>query len=324
MLEELKDFEYLGWPEYFGELFLLFKEKSFWKICDLHSHFYNRQIWSHRIFDGCLSLLVSLWIVDSKGDWLTWTGNLVEFACSDDFLELLFSNESLIQDTKLIFRDENITFNIQTLRGEIWNNAFPLKFLNFKRFLVDFSLLESIGFWRYSINPIFFETLFPLSERLKSNRTMTLERFSLLQDQLAKYGQEAEDFVIAYEKRRLNKDDIIHVSIIDVSAWFDVLSYDTVNSWEHDRLIEVKSFSSFERFHWSANEIRVAKMQGCRYCLYLVDRDRMHLPDYEPIIIGNAYAEIFKSNDNLWFRKPDGFIVQKINWILSDTHYLRP
>ena len=69
-----------------------------------------------------------------------------------------------------------------------------------------------------------------------------------------KNGIEGEQFVLAFEKKRLfNKPGIIWVAEYSVAEGFDIFSFDTNESFENDRYIEVKSFSTNPYFYWSKN-----------------------------------------------------------------------
>ena len=68
----------------------------------------------------------------------------------------------------------------------------------------------------------------------------------------------------------------------------------------HDRFIEVKSYSGPKHFHWSRREIEVAEELGEEYCLYLVDRERMSEPGYAPQIIQGPSMEVFQVDGSGW------------------------
>ena len=79
-------------------------------------------------------------------------------------------------------------------------------------------------------------------------------------------GLKAELAILSIEKERLSHfphivGKIDHVAIRDVSAGYDILSYETPVQNENPipRYIEVKAVSQWDvEFYWSVNEIEVA------------------------------------------------------------------
>ncbi len=135
---------------------------------------------------------------------------------------------------------------------------------------------------------------------------------SLEQKQI--YGAEAEARVLVYEQKRLvshsNFDQIERISEYDVGAGYDVVSFNDLDSVELDRLIEVKSFSGTPSFHWSRNEIDVARFKKDQYFIYLVDREKMNETDYTPTIIQNPYESVL-ANDTDWNKRVDSYFIVK-------------
>lgn len=86
-------------------------------------------------------------------------------------------------------------------------------------------------------------------------------------------GDAGEQFVIRYEMQRLSECTLTpkRISVIDVSAGYDILSCNTSDAETYDRYIEVKSFRGSPHFYWSSNEKQVAEVLGDNYFLYLVD-----------------------------------------------------
>ena len=117
-------------------------------------------------------------------------------------------------------------------------------------------------------------------------------------------GLAAELWVVEYEKRRLSchplRRQIRQVSERDVAAGYDIASFSSPESLRHDLFIEVKSFGSAKRFHWSRNEIATARDFGDEYALYLVDRGRVDERDYAPQVILGPTPELFTAADSGW------------------------
>lgn len=134
-------------------------------------------------------------------------------------------------------------------------------------------------------------------------------------------GREAEDWVVAYERTRLAShpfiDQVRRISEENVSAGYDIVSFSSETAPYHDFFIEVKSFASERRFYWSRNEIAVAEMLGEDYCLYLVDRTQIELPDYHPQIIRGPYSALIACNNDNWEISPFSYECVHVSYPLN-------
>lgn len=123
-------------------------------------------------------------------------------------------------------------------------------------------------------------------------------------------GDAGEQFVLEFEIQRLAGCALIpkRISVVDVSAGFDILSCNSSDSDTYDRYIEVKSFRGSPHFYWSSNEKRVAEVLGENYFLYLVDLSAVEQSkeNYAPQIIANP-AVTLCSDD--WLIEPDSYRV---------------
>ena len=117
------------------------------------------------------------------------------------------------------------------------------------------------------------------------------------------------------EKQRLPEraNKIKRISDIDVSAGYDIVSFENSASIKYDKLIEVKTYIGAPHFYWSDNEVDVARIKGTKYYLCLVDYEQIDKDGYEPLFIKDPYSKIF-SDDN-WLVTTSSFYVQKIEEI---------
>lgn len=127
-------------------------------------------------------------------------------------------------------------------------------------------------------------------------------------------GERAEVFVLEFEKRRLHEHPLVErikvISQLDVSAGYDLVSFESPTSEMIDRFIEVKSYKGQMRFFWSRNEVEVAKRLGDKYYIYLVDSNRITSADYSPEIICNPAEHLFKSES--WVVEPQSWQLTRI------------
>ena len=118
-------------------------------------------------------------------------------------------------------------------------------------------------------------------------------------------GELAEQFVMSYERRRLGEPKaglVEQVSLVSVSAGFDIASFESSGSAHFDRFIEVKAYGR-NGFYFSAGELDAAKRYGARYCLYIINLDRIADQGYAPHIIRDP-ASYFESCSE-WRIVPD-------------------
>jgi hypothetical protein len=137
--------------------------------------------------------------------------------------------------------------------------------------------------------------------RLLHPRTVSAEELELRLALRKAQGDKAEQWVVACEQKRLRNaghiveaDIVEHVSIVDVCAGYDIMSFDGHSSWlSHDRFIEVKSTSGITpRFIWTDNERTTAAELGTKYWIYLLAGfDRFGSVE-DLIIIRNPVSEL--------------------------------
>jgi len=136
----------------------------------------------------------------------------------------------------------------------------------------------------------------------EAQNKLKLEQLRRTLEDQAKLGEAAEIFVMEYEAKRLNWRLPKRISEIDVSAGYDIMSYESCASTTFDRFIEVKAVGESRSFHWSSNEIEKAKLLGERYYLYLVNMRKR-----EPTIIQNP-IELTNSSD--WIFEAESYTVK--------------
>lgn len=200
-------------------------------------------------------------------------------------------------------------------------NSIPLKYKGLK------NLLISVGFFTVDAeNPYqfvieddyqeYFENqVIPWLHDIRGyspESGITFEEFKEIQRAKEQAGIIAEEFVLIFEQNRLHghplKSHIKIISWIKVDAGYDINSFDRLNSLQIDRYIEVKSYSGNISFYWSRNEIEKARILEQKYFLYLVDRNKITKPNYEPIICQDPYKTVFKSSD--WSKDPQSWLLK--------------
>lgn len=322
MLAELKSYRNLGTPQFFIELasFLKNDVKSELTAEKIQKLFFNRIIDGKSIFDGCVALAIEIKMLECNSEGTILISNAVSSTLNDkdkfidQFIVHLIS--ALKYDDKCfeIFSPSNISYDFISQGIKITNNAFGLKYTNFKQLLIDFGVLESrlTEFSSYYIFSKKYINLFQkeLLSEIK-RRALSPEHLKSILDKQLENGEEAEEFVFNYEQRRLNhKNGLVWVAQYSVSEGYDIASFDTEESILNDRFIEVKSYSGSPTFYWSRNEIEVSSAKGKRYFLYLVNRSQLNNPDYIPTIIQNPYENVLK--DGSWDKQIESYFISRV------------
>jgi len=320
MLKELSRFENLGTPKYFWELFSNLKNNSNkWTLIDVQKHFYDKIIDEKRIFDGCLDFAKSIQIIEVSNGFVKVNPEFSSFSINENYLygkilEKLFSELKNDEIFFEIFCAENISYDIIYNSIQIRNSAFHFKYSNFKQLLIDFRFL--LPHPNPNINKLVINAKY--KKIFDKNVLHEIKRLKIGLDRLKKdiekkqvYGEEAENFVLEFEKKRLsshkNPESIKKISDYDVSAGYDIVSYKNHNSSIHDRFIEVKSFIGLPNFYWSRNEKDISRIKKENYFLYLVDRAKFKTNNYAPMMVKNPYEEIFKNNN--WNKQIEKYFI---------------
>lgn len=144
------------------------------------------------------------------------------------------------------------------------------------------------------------------------HKQLSLEQLKRQLERNELIGEKAELFVLKYEKKRLGlplSEKIRRISEIDVKAGYDIVSFDSPQSREPDRFIEVKAISD-DGFYWSKNEYEIAKLYGEKYFLYLVELSKIADEKYTPGIILNPALTVMSSRD--WLIEPESYHIRNI------------
>lgn len=304
---------------------LLNESNSPMNLSDLRKYCVDSSIQYASSFEGIVQLLEIIECVSRKD-------NSIQLVIAEDELGQLVESLAVVAPKKLIsklienrqtdhFIDlDSFDYDIASSRLLIRNSAIPLSGSALKQLFIDFDVFRiSIdNQFVYELNPVFtklFETeLIPhIQKEMKFNIEggLTFQEFKRIQEIKHEHGEQAEIFVETYEKKRLQdhpqQEKIKKISHLKVDAGYDVISYNSLESSELDRYIEVKSFARKPEFYFSKNELRVAEARGSKYYLYLVDRIRFERSGYEPLVIQDPYRTIFQSDG--WKKDPQSWLI---------------
>ena len=214
----------------------------------------------------------------------------------DGDFERVFSET--IEESLSVYIDEMFAcdkhFDNENNSFFLYRNEVKSRFLGLLMLFGDLELVDIRG------NKVYFSKkndLFKRVLRMKISKKQ-LDRMLEHEEEL---GEEAEQIVLDYEKKKLSKQGInkqpIQVSLVDVSAGFDILSFFS-NSENDKKYIEVKSCGKDLEFYISVNEIQTASLYGERYYLYLYNRVSKTIEE-----IKNPYDSVF-SDSSEWSMYP--------------------
>lgn len=226
----------------------------------------------------------------------------------DNLCVLCFSkllDDNLLNIDKVKFNEEDFTIFAP-------RSAFRLEAAIFRNMLIE---LDAISM--NDINEFIFRKEFEhiFINQIKQHR-IKITQAKLLEDLAEKQriGAEGELFVLKFEKDRLAEhlaiENIRIISDIDVSAGYDIISYNSKESQRFDRYIEVKTFVGKPHFFWSRNEIKQARLRREQYFIYLLDYSKINQLDYEPEMISDPYESIY-SNSTDWMLNVSSYEVIK-------------
>lgn len=206
-------------------------------------------------------------------------------------------------------------YDVLNKRFAFKNERFPLNFADLRNTLISQGFFEVI---RDDLRTEFYigkyyETLISSFCKQKK-KTIRIEQLKKQLEKNNKAGEQAEIYALQYERRRIGQhpqiEEIKIVSNIDVCAGYDIVSFNSNNSYEYDRFIEVKAVSSSKSFYWSINELNTAKLKGKQYYIYLVDLKSAADDMYVPTIINDPVSVLFGSEE--WLIEPQSFYIYHI------------
>ena len=332
MIEDLRKYDYLGSPKTFLFLFqnILENKTVCWKESELNQVFLNKYIDGQFIFDGCVKFALEINVLDFKEGCICLHAsieknieNYEKFVnCFNDFIFKSLKSDPIFIE---IFKSENLSYDIINKVIQIRNSAFGFRYSNFKQLLINFNILQKhpeSQFNSFIINPtykyLFDDTILPEIRR----NEISIEEFQKSMELKQKYGLEAEQFVLDFENKRLNKKkDINWVAEYIVNAGYDIASYNSEEDIFLNRFIEVKSFEGDNPyFFWSRNELKESKIRKKQYWLYLVNRNKMNDNDYYPTMINNPFENILQDDD--WKKSIENYKVSYIGAANSKSNEL--
>ncbi|NLK97034.1 MAG: DUF3883 domain-containing protein [Epulopiscium sp.] len=163
-------------------------------------------------------------------------------------------------------------------------------------------LLNGMGFIKVKDKYIYFlDKSLLINDRIKNKqRKISLLELKEQLDKQEQLGNEAEIVAIEFEKSILSLNNIDkvpeHVSLYDVSAGYDIVSYMASDSNVPDKFIEVKSCADESlQFYISRNELEAAKSKRNHYFLYLLNRKTNKFT-----VICDPYSVFFESEEVNW------------------------
>jgi hypothetical protein len=157
-----------------------------------------------------------------------------------------------------------------------------------------------------------------LLELVKNKEFAPSELEKILRDK-KQLGDDAEKLIFKKEQEKTNQIDLSlkvdHVALRDVSAGYDIQSFDKHDDKIEKIYIEVKAVSkSNYEFHLSVKEKQTANKLKDKYFIYLlpVDKSNPDKFDYSQLLkITNVDKSIFQ-NKLEWKVENDGFIISKV------------
>ena len=323
MLEKILQHNKLG--NQFQILYILkLLSKGAFSIDDLNKSCISAEYSFSSSFKGIICLLKWLDIIKINGlvqlNSDIQDGNFVERFCTLLFLRMASENE-----LHNFINNSNLTFNSVDEPILVNNSLIKFKFSSIRNLLINLELFkEDDSIYNRFVIPKdfsqwFVNTIIPFIEESRI-KNRTLEDFKKSQTAKNKLGEDAEKFVLDYEKamrvNHPNRKNIKIISDVDVGAGYDIQSYKDENSIFIDKFIEVKSYENTPHFYWSTNEIEVAKKEQDNYFLCLVDRNKVGNSGYEPTMIQNPYTNLLNNKKWQKFAKIGNFKVHTFENVL--------
>lgn len=252
--------------------------------------------WIHKL-EGVLSLsegILSVYSDKEKLNNILVINTVEQLFNNGIFAANMFSYDAV--QCVYCFKSELLPLSLSTIRNMLISQGF-------------FFILRNVQETKFYVSPK-YDTL--VAKYCKTQRKLlSLEQLKKQLENNEIAGEKAELFVLEYEKKRLGnpKNSLVkRISEIDVSAGYDIVSFNSECSEIPDRYIEVKAVST-SGFYWSKNEYEVAKLFGEKYFIYLVSLSHIDDEGYVPEIIINPAVTIMNNGD--WIVEPQSYHISK-------------
>ncbi len=259
-------------------------------------------------------LFAQLQIIEIKDDSISLKNGIPESSSNDKNFFLDWISKFLLQFliVENVIELDEIAYDSQLDRYVLPRRNIKYRYACYRNLLLSLSILDRREDGNYYIEDFLTDII--TKENISKAKLSEASLMKLLEQQRLQ-GEIGEKYIIEYEKKRLelkiDKSKIKRISVLDVSAGYDIISYNDIASATLNRFIEVKTYKGKPHFHWSANEINTAKVRSNHYFLYLVDFNKISLPLYEPIIICDPIS-YFELNTE-WTSTPESFFFTKIS-----------
>ncbi len=314
MLDELKNLNYHGGKE--GLLFFIcdvignngIRIRDAEVIC---SHAPGRRYLS---VEDLMSYCHALSWIEIDGDILSLASSVAAHLSDKDNL----NKQLIVSSVEQLFSGEifnPLLFSYDAVQGcyAFKNELLPLPFSTVRNVLVSQGFISAIRDeqgTKFYINPT-YDSLIAKHCRAKQKK-ISLEQLKKRLEKNELVGEKAELFVLSFEKERVGQpqcEGVKRISEIDVSAGYDIVSFNSGESQVPDRFIEVKAVSS-SGFFWSKNEYEIAKLKGENYYLYLVELSRVGESGYVPEIIQNPALNVMDSD--CWLAEAQSYHIKHV------------
>ncbi|MEA4871531.1 MAG: DUF3883 domain-containing protein [Synergistaceae bacterium] len=311
MLEELKNYNNIGCKKdilYFLQKIIANRLVSTYDILTFCSHAPGEYS-LHPEALVCFCRFSGL--IESHGEMLSLSPNISKYMDDEDKLTTSIVSQTLRASySNHIFSEDHFSFDLPTQKYIFNNDKLAFKWSLIRNVLKTFDFMY--------IDPKYYQNKFFISSQFlhilheyhkEYRKAMTLERLKKEIERNAEVGELAEHFAYLYEQNRFTNFEkakyIKLISELDVCAGYDMISFESEDSQDYDRFIEVKALSKEKDFYWSKNEIETAKYKGKSYYLYLVEISKIKEKSYVPWIIRNPANFLFKSDD--WSIEPQSY-----------------
>ena len=314
MLNELKNLEYQGGKD--GLLFFIcnvighrpITKKDASVIC---GHASGKHYWP---IDDLVTYCSSFGWIDNDEEKLSISPEIVSCLENRDKLNRVLVISTVSQMFAAgIFYPDMFFYDVTQCCYAFRNELLPLSFSCVRNVLISQGFFTSqrntTGTYFY-ISAVYESLIARYCKEQRRLLTLQALKKQLESNELA--GERAEEFVLNFERKRISFplcEKIRQISEIDVSAGYDIISFETSSSQEYDRFIEVKATTG-GGFYWSRNEYEIAKLKGNHYYLYLVDLSQTSCLNYSPRIIQDPANNIMRSEE--WLTEVQSYYIRHI------------
>jgi hypothetical protein len=212
MIKEILQYKNIGTPNYLIKV-LQYANKKTLSQKDLQDLFFKESIDGRHIFDGGIKFLLFIKVLKLDKNKILINNSFIHFLENEDLLikkinKMFLSELKEDVEFKIIFNDSSVLYD-ENDNLIVSNSAFKFKYPVIRQFLLDFKIIDKHPYINnnFIVNEQYKRYFRHVSVIQDVNKkSLSLEELRRRQEIQNQYGEDAERFVVDYEKSKFKSE----------------------------------------------------------------------------------------------------------------------